>query len=203
MHKSAMTHISLFLLMSTLIILVPFTSITFLNVKAQEYGAGSYDYDDDYTYSKYPTEENKYECRTGPFEGFFVSSVEFCKHIKFDDRKDDKRDGNSTGTQGPPALAGPQGPLGITFINSTNTYVRSANSSSSLQSGVFLTGSVVFCNPEDVVILRSLSVNDFTSDAVIIQDFENIPNGWQVLLKPITDFQPFTLQVKCFNNPPP
>ena len=21
---------------------------------------------------------NKYECRTGPFEGFFVSSVEFC-----------------------------------------------------------------------------------------------------------------------------
>jgi hypothetical protein len=30
----------------------------------------------------------KYECRTGPFEGFFVSSVEFCdaKHKKFDDR---------------------------------------------------------------------------------------------------------------------
>ena len=22
---------------------------------------------------------NKYECRTGPFEGFFVNSVEFCK----------------------------------------------------------------------------------------------------------------------------
>ena len=35
---------------------------------------------------------NKYECRTGPFEGFFVSSVEFCKHVKFDkdnDRKDE------------------------------------------------------------------------------------------------------------------
>ena len=41
----------------------------------------------DRKYSKYPTEENKYECRTGPFEGFFVSSVEFCK-FKFDDRKD-------------------------------------------------------------------------------------------------------------------
>ena len=29
-----------------------------------------------------------YDCRTGPFEGFFVSSVEFCdaKHKKFDDR---------------------------------------------------------------------------------------------------------------------
>ena len=32
-------------------------------------------------------EENKYECRTGPFEGFFVSSVEFCK-FKFDEGKD-------------------------------------------------------------------------------------------------------------------
>ena len=42
------------------------------------------------SYSQYPTDDKKYECRTGPFEGFFVSSVEFCKHIKFDD-KDKKR----------------------------------------------------------------------------------------------------------------
>ena len=28
--------------------------------------------------------------RTGPFEGFFVSSVEFCKFVKFD--KDNDRD---------------------------------------------------------------------------------------------------------------
>ena len=64
------------------------------------------------SYSSYPTDDKPYECRTGPFEGFFVSSVEFCKHIKFDDRKDHKdrdRD-NRTGTQGPP---GPQGPQGI------------------------------------------------------------------------------------------
>ena len=25
----------------------------------------------------------KYELELGPFEGFFVSSVEFCKHVKF------------------------------------------------------------------------------------------------------------------------
>ena len=58
-------------------------------------------------YSQYPTDDKKYECRTGPFEGFFVSSVEFCKHLKFDKDKDRKdiRD-NRTGTQGPP---GPQG----------------------------------------------------------------------------------------------
>ena len=49
MRKSA-TSYSLFLMMGTLIMLVPFTSINFSNVKAQEYGAYV---DDDYTYSKY------------------------------------------------------------------------------------------------------------------------------------------------------
>ena len=54
------------------------------------YGSGSSSYDDDNIYySKYPTDDKRYECRTGPFEGFFVSSVEFCnlKHNKLDDRK--------------------------------------------------------------------------------------------------------------------
>ena len=69
------------------------------------------DYNNNYvtsSYSKYPTDDKKYECRTGPFEGFFVGSVEFCKQVKFDDkdnRKDHSRD-NRTGTQGP------QGPPG-------------------------------------------------------------------------------------------
>jgi hypothetical protein len=94
--------------MSTLIMLLPFTSINFSNVKAQEYGA--YEYDDD-MYSTYPTESNKYECQKGPLEGFFVSSVEFCKHVKFDDNKRDDRD-NRTGTQGPPGPPGPPGPQG-------------------------------------------------------------------------------------------
>jgi hypothetical protein len=83
--------------------LVPFTSIIVSNVNAQEYDKYS-----DSSYSQYPTDNNKYQCRTGPFEGFFVSSVEFCKNVKFDDRKDHSRD-NSTGTQGP---AGPPGPIG-------------------------------------------------------------------------------------------
>ena len=40
------------------------------------------------SYSEYKTKDKKYECRTGPFEGFFVSSVEFCdaKH-KFKDKR--------------------------------------------------------------------------------------------------------------------
>ena len=71
-------------------------------------------YDDKRSYSTYPTDEKKYECRTGPFEGFFVSSVEFCKHLKFDKDRKDLRD-NRTGTQGPPGetgATGPQGPQG-------------------------------------------------------------------------------------------
>ena len=57
-------------------------------------------YGDNY-YSIYQTEDKKYECRTRPFEGFFISSVEFCK-IKIDkyDRKV-----NRTGTHGPPGPA--------------------------------------------------------------------------------------------------
>jgi len=97
------------ILMSTLIMLVPFTSINFPKVKAQEYGA----YDDD-MYSTYPTEINKYECRTGPFEGFFVSSVEFCKFNKFDKDDKDRKDNNITGTQGPPGPPGPKGETGAT-----------------------------------------------------------------------------------------
>jgi hypothetical protein len=72
-------------------------------------------YDEDYysdnSYSKYPTDDNKYECQTGPLEGFFVSSVEFCKHVKFND-KDDRKDNNRTGTQGPQGIQGPPGSAG-------------------------------------------------------------------------------------------
>ena len=67
-------------------------------------------YYDDSSYSTYPTDDNKYQCRTGPFKGFFVSSVEFCKHFKFDDKEqeddDDRPDNNITGTQGPTGPAG-------------------------------------------------------------------------------------------------
>ncbi len=75
---------------------------------AQGYDAG---YCDSSSYSKYPTDDKKYECRTGPFEGFFVSSVEFCK-LKFD--KDDRKDNNNTGTQGPDGLQGPPNQTGAT-----------------------------------------------------------------------------------------
>ena len=110
MHKSALTF---GLLASSIVMLVilPFLNQnnSFSNVMAQEY-----DKYGDSSYSQYPTDDKKYECRTGSFEGFFVSSVEFCKHVKFDYNKRDHRDNNQTGTQGPP---GPQGPAGLNGTN--------------------------------------------------------------------------------------
>ena len=102
MHKSILTF---GLLMSSLVML---SAISLLNnntvTMAQEY-----DKYGDSSYSTYPTNDKKYECRTGPFEGFFVSSVEFCKHIKFDDNKRDHRD-SKVGPQGPPGATGATGP---------------------------------------------------------------------------------------------
>src|SRR5687768_13071298 len=100
------------LLMSSLVML---SGIPIFNNNAAM--AQGYDiYRENSYYSQYPTDDKKYECRTGPFEGFFVSSVEFCKFNKFDkkdDRKDVSRD-NRTGTQGPPGATGSQGPPGAT-----------------------------------------------------------------------------------------
>ena len=73
--------------------------------------AQEYDKYEDSSYSQYPTDDKKYECRTGPFEGFFVSSVEFCKHVKFDDKKD--RDTKVS----PPGSQGPSGPPGVNGID--------------------------------------------------------------------------------------
>ena len=105
MHKSIFTFGLLLSSLVMLAIMPSFNQNNFSNVKAQEYGT----YDD--MYSKYPTDVNKYECRTGPFEGFFVGSVEFCKFNKFD-KGDRDRDNNQTGTQGPPGPQGPEGPPG-------------------------------------------------------------------------------------------
>ena len=88
MHKSVFTF---GLLASSLVMLA---IMPFLNQNNNSFSntAMAQGYDDYYSesYSKYPTDDKKYECRTGPFEGFFVGSVEFCK-FKFD-KKDDRKD---------------------------------------------------------------------------------------------------------------
>src|SRR5215204_3172596 len=114
MHKSVYTF---GLLASSLVMLTVIPMLNNNNSFTKVAMAQGYDdnYYGDNSYSQYPTDDKKYECRTGPFEGFFVSSVEFCKHVKFDD-KDDRKDSrdNRTGTQGPPGPAGPPGANGTT-----------------------------------------------------------------------------------------
>ena len=84
MHKSTTTFV---LLASSLVMLSAMPLLNnnsfFLNLAmAQGYNDNYYG---DSSYSQYPTDDKKYECRTGPLEGFFTSSVEFCKFNKFDD----------------------------------------------------------------------------------------------------------------------
>ena len=197
---------------------------------AQEYNNDNY-YGDN-SYSKYPTDDKKYECRTGPFEGFFVSSVEFCKHVKFDDRKDHSRD-NKAGPQGPPGpkgdtgatgatgpqgiqgiqgIQGPigpngtQGPSGITQLNDTNTYLKfGVLTEQDLAGGGTRSSQVVSCDPGDSVISGGFSL--FTQDifrpfAIIEDGFQG--EGWKVILVSNEDNADLggIVEVKCFDNPP-
>jgi hypothetical protein len=107
MYKSVLTFA---LLASSLVML---SAMPLLNNNNTVANAQEYDKYGDSYYSQYPTDDKKYECQTGPFEGFFVGSVEFCK-FKFDkdDRKDNRDNSNQTGTQGPAGIQGPAGPAG-------------------------------------------------------------------------------------------
>jgi hypothetical protein len=219
MHKSALTF---GLLASSLVMLaiMPFLNQnnSFSNVIAQEY-----DKYGDSSYSQYPTDDKKYECRTGPFEGFFVSSVEFCK-FKFD--KDDRKDirDNRTGTQGPPGpqgiqgiqgLLGPQGPPGITQLNSTNLYsITNSSTSDPLDVTNRAATAFVFCDPADSVISGGYNIigsSISSNDTLLIQVNQDIQSvfqtpreGWIVAAEADELSSSITLNIsaKCFDNPP-
>ena len=102
--------------------------------------AQEYDKYGDSRYSTYQTDDKKYECRTGPFEGFFIYPIEFCKfNFDKDDRKDPRN--NTTGTQGPvgrqgpPGATGTTGPQGPNQIISTSIYTVQGNLSSTITTG--------------------------------------------------------------------
>jgi Collagen triple helix repeat (20 copies) len=177
MHKS----VRLFtfgLLASSLVMLAAMPLFFNNNNAAMAQGYDDYYYSD--SYSQYPTDDKKYECRTGPLEGFFVSSVEFCKHVKFDNNKD-HRDGKvgpqgPTGPQGPPGFngtqgpqgpAGPAGPQGIQGIQGLTgatgatgpsgiTTLNSTNLYSNISVAVVpngeMNGTVAFCDEGDALL---------------------------------------------------
>ena len=90
MHKSILT----FVLLASSLVMLAAMPLFYNNGLLNTAMAQGYDnnyYGDSSSYSQYPTDNKKYECRAGPLEGFFVSSVEFCKHVKFDDNKRSQR----------------------------------------------------------------------------------------------------------------
>jgi hypothetical protein len=175
--------------------------------------AQNYGYEDDYSYgdsySKYPTDDKTYECRTGPFEGFFTSSVEFCKHVKFDkdDRKDRDRDNdNKTGPQGPP---GPRGPPGLSTINTTNIYTNVGPTVNGTigPGGTTPITSIATCDPGDTALSGSFEIDGSAE----IRVFEPLANetGWNATAlvagnaaEPGNEGE-ITADVVCFDNPPP
>jgi hypothetical protein len=176
--------------------------------------AQNYGYEDDYSYgdsySKYPTDDKTYECRTGPFEGFFTSSVEFCKHVKFDkdDRKDRDRDNdNKTGPQGPP---GPRGPPGLSTINTTNIYTIVGNTTTGSfagEGGSANITSIAVCDPEDTALSGSFEI-DGTAEIKIFEPLAN-ETGWNATALVTGNAGgggnegSVTADVVCFDNPPP
>ena len=211
--------------------------------------AQEYDTFGDSSYSTYPTEDNKYECRTGPFEGFFVGSVEFCK-FKFDDKDGKDIRDNSSGTQGPqgpqgpagpkgdtgatgpqgpagskgdtgatgpagadstvPGPQGPTGPAGITFLNSTNTYVERNDSRTITELSARTIGTAE-CDPGDFAITGgffSLSVSQIAYVPYVVEvdrrepAFPGSNDAWTVGLQGETQAVPFIITVTCFDNPP-
>ena|SRR5918993_882110 len=185
--------------------------------------AQEYDKYQDSSYSQYPTDDKKYECRTGPFEGFFVSSVEFCKHIKFDDkdRKDIRDRDNKTGAQGPTGPQGPagpqgppgingtngvngtQGPPGITFINNTNLY-EVQGPTVNATSNINPITSIASCDDGDIVIeggYRSLN----QADSNVIVDGPSTANGVfdnAYVVSMLGGGKQFFAFAFCYDNPP-
>jgi len=211
MHKSILTF---GLLASSLVMLVvmPFlnNNNSFLANTAMAQGY----YDDD-SYSTYPTDDNKYECQTGPLEGFFVSSVEFCKHVNFND-KDDRKD-NRTGTQGPPGPAGPQGIQGIqgpigpngtqglpgpSQINPERFYFVSGNFSETGADPGEAAQSFASCNEGDVIIQNGFDYIPINASSELhqLRMLPNSPSDMEATI--VGSFSSIQATALCFDNSP-
>jgi hypothetical protein len=219
------------LLASSLVMLAVMPLLNNNNSFSNPATAQEYDKYGTSSYSQYPTEDKKYECRTGPFEGFFVSSVEFCKHVKFDndDRKDrDNRTGtqgpqglpgaNSTipGPQGPPGVngttgaTGAQGPPGITFLNATNVYPMS-NQTTGISGLPTIT--IAQCLAGDFVINGGYQLNVVNETNFILYNdgpalvaenssFPEFPNVWINNLSVEGENILISVAAWCYDNPP-
>jgi hypothetical protein len=218
MHKSVLT----FGLLASSLVMLSMMPIfnnnnSFSNTIAM---AQEYDKYEDSSYSQYPTDDKKYECRTGPFEGFFVSSVEFCKHVKFDD-KDDRRVNNQTGTQGPAGPAGPQGlqgiqgergfngtdgedgaqgppgPEGPSILNDTRFYIVEGPRENTTDIN-FVLNATAFCDNNDVVTGGGYS----QINVEVLQTAPDSKFSWNTFGLAAATGPELGAYAICFDNPP-
>ena len=107
------------------------------------------------------------------------------------------------GTDGVNGTQGPQGLPGITFINNSNTYVKTADSGSV---ALFVSNAEAYCDIGDFIIHGGFSVTNPLSNAVTTFDDEvlagNGQSGWKVVLSSPNSVQDFKLSIRCFDNPP-
>ena len=164
---------------------------------------------------------------TGPFEGFFVGSVEFCKHVKFD--KDDRKDirDNRTGTQGPPGPVGPQGiqgppgasgatgASGITFLNGTNLYRVVENVTIASANDDLFIESFAECDsgdsPVDGFSIFSRGGNPPRNGTIshigtvsnpLVSNLSALPTGYLTVIQDVAANDSVQSVVTCFDNPP-
>ena len=165
---------------------VPFLNQQQQNIFLNPAMAQEYDKYGDSSYSTYPTDDKKYECRTGPFEGFFVSSVEFCKRDLPIVNGGGDNGGNITigpqGSQGPvgpvgatgatgsqgamglqglPGLNGIQGPQGISGpnqISPTKYYIINGTPDDTPNLPLATASSTANCNPGDVIVSGGFNI---------------------------------------------
>jgi hypothetical protein len=192
------------------------------NAIAQEYYNNYYNNYDDSIYSSYPTKINKYECQKGPFEGFFVSSVEFCKRALINNGNGTGITGptgpqgpigpqgpqgpqgetGANGTQGLPGVTGPQGPPGITQLNATNIYSKPGTPETSGNLPTSLATSQAHCDAGDVAIGGNFvisAINPYNIRQAGSGPGPGVPTSYFAMVQGAT----ITIEtdVFCFNNP--
>ena len=226
MHKSVLTFV---LLASSLVMLAAMPIFNqqqnnFLNTAmAQGYDNN---YGDNNIYSKYPTDDKKYECQTGPLEGFFTSSVEFCKLKIAQGPQGPIGPTGATGATGLPGpqgiqgiqgLIGPngtqgeQGPSGITqLINGSNIYkVEDTDSGNSTAEDGLTLIAFAGCDPGDFVLNGGFVIGGSSFGDINIDDNANTPDfiaggwGWftRVNIQGIAELTLF-VDAYCFDNLP-
>ena len=177
-------------LLMSLILGSGLAAFTSNSASAQNYG---YQDDDSYNnsyYSPYPTEENTYECQTGPFEGFFVGSVEFCNHFKFDDKSDrkDHRDNNNKTAIKLYTV------VGNTTAGSAGTANSTIVSTATCDPGDVTTGgSFVVTGNATVIASQPLSTGNGYNATAVVFGTVSIPGG---VLGTVT------ADAICLDNPP-